>query len=256
MPDSSWLKLDSEVNFYDVLAVSSDASDDELRRAYKRLALKWHPDKHIGRGKEEAAERFKLLSEAYHVLSQPELRRKHDAARGSGYRSAGIPCNSKNMAAQVVWMRTYGWPTFNFSFGCVGAAQVNDPAAVDESWFTTAGDEAAASNVSSSWSAFDVFRSAFAYDSDASTVRMDPAYGPRSGTGAEAKSAEWGEHLAAGNPQGSRLPEACAGNRPHCKSGTDGRAKLGRKEFTLDEYACGALSHRELSELLIHNMHI
>ncbi|MBI4338040.1 MAG: molecular chaperone DnaJ [Chloroflexi bacterium] len=62
-------------DYYEVLEVTRDASEEEVRKAYRRLALEWHPDRNRN---PEAAERFKEISEAYQVLSDPEKRRSYD----------------------------------------------------------------------------------------------------------------------------------------------------------------------------------
>src|SRR4051812_36983152 len=63
-------------DFYSVLGVSRDASADEIQSAYRKLARNYHPDVN----KDPAAEeRFKEISEAYDVLSDPDLRRRYDA---------------------------------------------------------------------------------------------------------------------------------------------------------------------------------
>ncbi|XP_071437716.1 dnaJ homolog subfamily C member 21 isoform X2 [Pithys albifrons albifrons] len=65
---------------YEVLGVRRDAADEELKRAYRRLALRWHPDKNLENA-EEAAEQFKLIQAAYDVLSDPQERAWYDNHR-------------------------------------------------------------------------------------------------------------------------------------------------------------------------------
>ena len=65
-------------DFYEVLGVDKNATDDVIRKAYKKLAIKWHPDKHVD-DKKEAEEKFKEISEAYSVLGDPKKRREYDS---------------------------------------------------------------------------------------------------------------------------------------------------------------------------------
>ncbi|KAK4764431.1 hypothetical protein SAY87_013869 [Trapa incisa] len=65
------------VDYYNVLKVRRDAGDEDLKKAYKRLAMKWHPDKNLVNHKEAEA-KFKLVSEAYDVLSDPQRRQIYD----------------------------------------------------------------------------------------------------------------------------------------------------------------------------------
>ncbi|RVE65902.1 hypothetical protein OJAV_G00121370 [Oryzias javanicus] len=65
---------------YDILGVKRDAGDDDLKKAYRKLALKWHPDKNLDNA-EEAAEQFKLIQAAYDVLSDPQERAWYDNHR-------------------------------------------------------------------------------------------------------------------------------------------------------------------------------
>ncbi len=66
-------------NYYEILEISSDATDEEITKAYRKLAVKWHPDKHKGEEKKKIAEeKFKEISEANSVLSDPEKRSQYD----------------------------------------------------------------------------------------------------------------------------------------------------------------------------------
>ena len=63
-------------DYYDVLGVSKSASPEELKSAYRKLAVKYHPDKNPG--DKTAEDKFKEASEAYHVLSNPERKQSYE----------------------------------------------------------------------------------------------------------------------------------------------------------------------------------
>ena len=73
----------SKQDYYELLGVSKTATDDEMKKAYRKLAKKYHPDKNPG--DKEAEEKFKLISEAYAVLSNPEKRKQYDQFGMGGF---------------------------------------------------------------------------------------------------------------------------------------------------------------------------
>lgn len=78
MASQDWFDKD----FYAVLGVAKDVSDAELKKTYRKLARQFHPDSNAGDAKAEA--RFKEISEAYSVLSDPEQRTEYDQVRAMG----------------------------------------------------------------------------------------------------------------------------------------------------------------------------
>ena len=78
MPQHDWLDKD----FYKILGVSSDVSDKDLTKAYRKLARKFHPDANPNDAKAE--DRFKEISEAYDVLGDPDRRKEYDDVRRFG----------------------------------------------------------------------------------------------------------------------------------------------------------------------------
>lgn len=64
-------------DYYEVLEVPRDSSADDIRRAFRKLARKYHPD--VAKDEKEGEEKFKEINEAYEVLSDPEKRKKYDA---------------------------------------------------------------------------------------------------------------------------------------------------------------------------------
>lgn len=89
------MKQSKEKNYYKILGVSRTADKKAIKKAYRDLALKWHPDK--AEDKEKAEKMFQDISEAYEVLSNEETRGKYDRGedvfenQGGGPQHHGFP---------------------------------------------------------------------------------------------------------------------------------------------------------------------
>jgi len=76
-------------DYYEVLGIPRGSSEDEVKKAYRKMALKWHPDKNTGENKDLADKKFKEISEAYQVLADPEKRGIYDRYGHAGLRQNG-----------------------------------------------------------------------------------------------------------------------------------------------------------------------
>jgi len=77
------LDFDPKKNYYNILGVSEEADADEIKKAYRKLAMKYHPDRN--KGDKEAEEKFKEINEANEVLSDSEKKQQYNAYRKGGF---------------------------------------------------------------------------------------------------------------------------------------------------------------------------
>jgi curved DNA-binding protein len=100
-------------DYYEILGVARDASKEEIKKAYRRLARKYHPD--VNPGKKEAEEKFKDLQEAHAVLSDAEKRKRYDQL-------------GSNWNAGADFTPPSGWENVRVHFGGFGDAYGREPA--------------------------------------------------------------------------------------------------------------------------------
>ena len=74
-------------DYYEVLGVDRNADEETIKRAYRKLAKKYHPD--VNPGDKDAAEKFAEASEAYSVLSDPDKRRQYDQFGHAAFENGG-----------------------------------------------------------------------------------------------------------------------------------------------------------------------
>ena len=116
------MNSENKKDFYEVLGVKKDATKDEIRKAYKKLALKWHPDKNPD-NKKEAEEKFKEIAEAYSVLSDPDKRKEYDNRDSPKFQ--GFEFNTTNIDPFSMFNDFFKDDDFS-SFGKFGFSDINN----------------------------------------------------------------------------------------------------------------------------------
>nr|ODN87502.1 chaperone regulator [Cryptococcus depauperatus CBS 7841] len=81
----------NNTEYYKVLGLSKDATEADIKKAYRRESLKWHPDKNPGDKRAAAEEKFKKIGEAYEVLSDPKKKEIYDQLGEEGLKGGGAP---------------------------------------------------------------------------------------------------------------------------------------------------------------------
>src|SRR5271169_2954791 len=84
-------------DFYKTLGVERNCSENDIKKAYRQLAMKWHPDKHIQdsvENKKIAEDKFKEINQAYEVLGDPTTRKRYDAIGMDAFTGGGFGGNT------------------------------------------------------------------------------------------------------------------------------------------------------------------
>lgn len=109
-------------NYYDILGVDKSASQDEIKKAYKKLAKQWHPDRFTSKSEAErieAEEKFKEINEAYNTVGDENKRREYDNPMGGGFSFNGFPGFD------------FGGGGFSFNFGGGGFSGFGNDSGTD-----------------------------------------------------------------------------------------------------------------------------
>ena len=111
--------MSTQKDYYEILGVSKNASDDEIKKAYRKLAFKYHPDKNPG--DKEAEAKFKEATEANEVLSDKQKRARYDQ-----FGHAGVGGNSNNGGGNPFSGGSYSFNSQNFNFDFGGDGNIDD----------------------------------------------------------------------------------------------------------------------------------
>ena len=123
------------MDFYQILGVNKNATAQEIKAAYRKLALQWHPDKH-SEDKKTAETKFKEINEAYQILSDPQKKATYDQFGSAAFEGGGMgqgPFGQQGGYQQGPFTYTYygnGGNTAGFDFG-----GFNDPFEIFEQFF-------------------------------------------------------------------------------------------------------------------------
>lgn len=97
----------AEKDYYKILGVDRNASEEEIKRAFRRLARKWHPD--VNPGNKDAENKFKEINEAFEVLSDPEKRAAYDQFGQAGLEGVGFKPEGRGFPSFEELFRNFGF---------------------------------------------------------------------------------------------------------------------------------------------------
>src|SRR3989344_3742597 len=125
-------------DYYDILGVTKSASADEIKKAYRKQALEWHPDRHKD-DKEAAEKRFKEINEAYQILSDSQKRQAYDQFGHQAFSPGGA---ASGFGGQGPFARGGGFGPFTYTYQTSGNGgspfegyDFGDPFDIFESFF-------------------------------------------------------------------------------------------------------------------------
>jgi len=104
-------RANAKFDYYQILGLKIDASEAEIKTAYRKMAMKYHPDKNPDNKEAEAM--FKLCAEAYEVLSDPELRKQYDHYEHPMVRTKGSASKPDFQSIFVDWLQEVDFANTN-----------------------------------------------------------------------------------------------------------------------------------------------
>jgi len=104
----------AKTDYYDILGVSKNASAEEIKKAYRKQALEWHPDRHR-EDKEAAEKRFKEINEAYQILADSQKRSAYDQFGHSAFSPGGMPGGFSQAGGPFGQSGRYGPFTYTYT---------------------------------------------------------------------------------------------------------------------------------------------
>lgn len=110
-------------DYYDILGVTKSASADEIKKAYRKQALEWHPDRHKD-NKEAAERRFKEINEAYQILSDPKKKQAYDQFGHQAFSPGG---GFGGAAGQGGFGQSGRWGPFTYTYTTTGGQGGQNP---------------------------------------------------------------------------------------------------------------------------------
>ncbi|KAH8826440.1 DnaJ-domain-containing protein [Flagelloscypha sp. PMI_526] len=224
-------------DYYKLLGVDKSADEDAIKRAYKKAALKWHPDRN--QGSTEASKKFQEISEAFEVLSDKQKRTIYDQFGEEGLKGGGGPSPGAGSAGGFPGFSSGGFPggshTFSFSSGGSGGGGFapTDPNFLFEQIFGSMGGMGGMGGFSSS--SRSSARRGFDEDDDdpmsGSNFSFGGMPGGMGGMGGmpNGRSSRSSKAQASAPSQPSEITKPLAVTLNELYSGTTKRLKIGRK---------------------------